>query len=99
MGYWRFHRSVGNKFVRLNLSKTGFSLTSGVPGAHVNIPFLGKRRRRTIGTLSIPGTGLSYRQHLGPRPSGGRRSGDNPFPVIVGLVLMVVLYLLFHGGF
>lgn len=41
--------------VRLNLSKSGFSTTLGVPGANVNIR--GRRVRRTVG---IPGSGLSH---------------------------------------
>lgn len=63
MGYLRFHRSIGNRFFRLNVSKTGLSVTGGVPGAHVNVPLTG-RKRRPMGTLGVPGTGLSYRQQL-----------------------------------
>ena len=50
--------------VRLNLSKSGVSLSAGVRGASVN---LGKRG--LYGNVSVPGTGLSYRERL-DRPVG-----------------------------
>lgn len=79
MGHFRFHRSIGNKFFRLNISKRGMSISGGVPGAHINVPIMG-RKRQAMGTLSIPGTGLSYRQRLGSAggSSGSRRSGIGP---------------------
>ena len=43
--------------MRLNLSKTGVSLSVGKPGLTVNV---GRGRRRT--TISAPGTGISYSQ-------------------------------------
>jgi hypothetical protein len=64
MGYFRFHRSIGNRFFRLNLSKTGISGTLGEGPAHLNIPFIGRARRKPIATFSAPGTGLSYRETL-----------------------------------
>lgn len=56
MGYFRFHRSL-RLFpgLRLNLSKTGPSLSLGVRGATLNLG-----RKFTWTTLSLPGTGLSY---------------------------------------
>jgi hypothetical protein len=86
MGHFRFHRSVGNKFVRLNVSKTGLSLTSGVPGAHLNVPLAGRKRRAMV-TTSIPGTGLSYRQSIGS-------SYTVPTEVWI-IVLFIVVYLIF----
>ncbi len=56
MGYFRFHRSLKLiPGVRLNLSKTGASVSLGVRGARLN---LGPRGVRT--TVGIPGSGLSY---------------------------------------
>jgi hypothetical protein len=46
--------------IRLNLSKSGASLTFGKPGLSVN---LGKDG--ATGNLGIPGTGLSYREKIG----------------------------------
>lgn len=56
MGF-RFRRSMRLlPGIRINLSKTGASLTAGVRGAHVNIGKTGVHE-----TIGIPGTGLSYR--------------------------------------
>jgi Protein of unknown function (DUF4236) len=60
MGRWRFRKSYGNKFFRLNISKTGFSITSGVPGAHVNADLSNRRKRMFRNTFGIPGSGLYY---------------------------------------
>jgi Protein of unknown function (DUF4236) len=56
VGYFRFHRS--KKIlpgVRLNLAKSGPSVSVGVRGARVNI---GSQGIRT--TIGLPGSGLSY---------------------------------------
>lgn len=57
---FRFRKSV-RLFpgVRLNLSKSGMSVSVGGPGATVNL----SRRGHSV-TLGLPGTGLSYRQQL-----------------------------------
>jgi hypothetical protein len=53
---FRFNRRFGLlPGVRLNLSKSGASVSLGVRGAHVT---LGRRGIRT--TLGLPGTGLSW---------------------------------------
>jgi hypothetical protein len=58
---FRFHKSFSIiPGVRLNVSKTGFSGTVGVPGAHLNVPITG--HRKPIVTVGLPGTGLSYRE-------------------------------------
>lgn len=55
---WRIRQIVRlGPLMRLNLSKTGVSLSLGKPGLTVN---LGRGRRRT--TISAPGTGISYSQ-------------------------------------
>lgn len=93
MGYFRFHRSVGNKFFRLNISKTGFSVTGGVPGAHVNVPLVGRRKRRPMATLGLPGSGLSYRESFGEPRGGGSAGGigQSIIYMIVGLSVVLVL--------
>jgi hypothetical protein len=46
--------------VRLNLSRSGMSVSIGIPGASIN--FGGKAG--TSMTLGLPGTGISYRHHF-----------------------------------
>lgn len=98
MGHFRFHRSIGNKFFRLNISKSGFSVSGGVPGAHINVPIAGRRKRSPMGTLGIPGTGLSYRQRLGGGP--GRGVGNEGYPMwfqvlafFIGAIVLTIWYL------
>ena len=65
---WRFRRSVRLlPGVRVNLSKTGASLSIGGPGATMNF---GKRGVRS--TVGLPGTGISYTTKVaGERPPAG----------------------------
>jgi hypothetical protein len=102
MGYFRFHRSVGNKFFRLNVSKTGLSLTSGVPGAHLNVPLIGQRKRKMMATISAPGTGLSYRQQIGGKTGLAPSGGITGLPVnqqaiyaIIGFIVILVMTLVY----
>jgi hypothetical protein len=63
MGFFRFRKSITlGKFFRINLSKTGASLSAGRPGATVNV-----RKDRVDGTAGIPGSGLSYKERLANR--------------------------------
>ena len=65
---FRFQRSVKLlPGVRLNFSKSGIGASFGVPGARYSISPTG---RRTI-TTGIPGTGMSWRQSVGPTPLRG----------------------------
>lgn len=58
---WRFRQSFKViPGVRLNLSRSGLSASIGAAPFTVNIG-----PRGLSGTASIPGTGISYRQHLG----------------------------------
>lgn len=69
MGF-RFKKSIRIfPGVRLNISKSGISVSLGVPGATVN---LGKTGART--TVGLPGTGLSYSVF---NPYGQRAPEDN----------------------
>lgn len=66
MGF-RFHRSLRiAPGVRLNVSKSGFSLSFGSSPLTINF---GRGRERITG--SLPGSGLSYSEAL--TPSRGRR--------------------------
>lgn len=71
---WRYRRSV-KLFpgLKVNLSKTGTSLSVGGRGATMNIGKRGVRR-----TLSIPGTGIS---HVTQR-SWGSLPSTSPKPTI-----------------
>lgn len=55
MGF-RFRKSIGNKFFRTTISKSGISYSAGIPGMRVTK--LANKKIRT--TTSIPGTGISY---------------------------------------
>lgn len=74
----RFQRRVSlGKGLRLNVGKSGMSLSAGSRWAGVNIGGRGVRTR-----ASLPGTGISW-------VSGGRRGGDSGIGtlVVVGLAL------------
>lgn len=59
MGF-RFRKTFGlGKGLRLNLSKSGMSLSAGGPGASINVG-----SRGSSSNVGIPGTGLSYRSQL-----------------------------------
>lgn len=59
MGF-RFRRSIRiAKGVKLNVSKSGFGISAGVPGARISAGPAGVRA-----TAGIPGTGLSWSQNL-----------------------------------
>ena len=63
MGFFRFRKTIPlGKFFRLNVSKTGASLSAGRPGATINV-----RKDRVDGTVGIPGSGLSYKERLSNR--------------------------------
>jgi hypothetical protein len=73
----RFRRRLGlGKLFRLNVSKSGLSVSAGVPGANVNF---GKRRRGPRVTVGVPGTGISYSEQIGSsgRPLRHKREFDN----------------------
>jgi Protein of unknown function (DUF4236) len=56
----RFRRSVGNKFFRLNFSGSGISVSTGMPGFHVNTPLISSHKRGRRLTMGLPGSGFSY---------------------------------------
>lgn len=70
MGF-RFRQSVKVlPGVRVNLSKTGMSLSAGVPGFTKNIALAGARTGNVRTTFSLPGTGIS---HVTEKKSASRR--------------------------
>src|SRR5580704_462522 len=78
---WRFRKSFSViPGLRLNLSKSGLSASIGGAPFTLNVG-----PRGLMGTASIPGTGISYRQHFGtssPRSKGGTLPSDyNPSPI------------------
>ncbi len=76
MGFFRFRKTIPlGRFLRINVSKTGPSLSVGRPGATVNI-----RKDRVDGTVGIPGSGLSYKERL---------SGRGCAPLLVLMLLLV----------
>jgi hypothetical protein len=63
MGFFRFRKTIPlGRFFRINVSKTGTSLSAGRPGATINV-----RKDRVDGTVGIPGSGLSYKERLANR--------------------------------
>ena len=84
----RFHRSIRlARGLRVNLSKTGASLSVGRPGATVNLS-----RRGARGTVGLPGTGVSWSETLRPG-RGGRRSPVVAFIVMAAVVGAIVMLL------
>ena len=60
MGF-RFRQTLRlGRLLRLNVSKTGVSVSAGKPGATVN-----SGPRGTKVTVGLPGTGVSYERRLG----------------------------------
>jgi hypothetical protein len=63
MGFFRFRKTISlGKYFRINVSKTGTSLSAGQPGATINV-----RKDRVDGTVGLPGSGLSYKERLSNR--------------------------------
>jgi hypothetical protein len=82
---FRFQRRVSTPFGRINLSKSGVSLTEGVRGAHITI---GRTPRVTVG---LPGSGLSYTQTFGRRRSSSGLA-------VIGWVAFLLFVLAIFGG-
>lgn len=76
--------------VRLNLSKSGGSLSLGGRGLSVN---LGKDGVRTM--AGMPGTGISYSTRA-PWSTGG--TGFKPWAVVAAVAALVVLAYLAFGA-
>jgi uncharacterized protein DUF4236 len=76
--------------LRLNLSKSGASVSIGHRGAWYTV---GPRGRRA--TLGIPGTGIYWTEEIPPsaRPHAGHRSA---FGIAVILLALAAVFWLFH---
>ena len=90
----RFRRSIRIlPGIRVNLSKSGASLSVGGPGASINVGNRGVTR-----TVGIPGTGISDRTVIG-RPHGDHQDGDlvqsmpprRGHPLATGLSILIGL--------
>ena len=87
---FRFSRRVSTPFGRINVSKSGVSLTEGVKGAHITV---GRTPRITLG---IPGCGISWTETM----ELGRRAPPTAQPVqprscwVVALIVIGLLALL-----
>lgn len=90
----RFRRSLPlGKFLRLNISKTGASISVGPRGASVNVGPRGVTRN-----IGLPGTGLSDRTTIigpdeGPLedPSEGEGPSTDPRDLAVAIVAVILL--------
>ena len=72
MGF-RFRKSIGPKWLKLNITKNGISSVSvGRTGAKLNIPV--NRQGGVRGTVGIPGNGLSWSEQAPARRSTARTS-------------------------
>ena len=89
MGF-RFRRTVRlAPGLRLNLTKSGSSLSVGARGDSLNLGHDGSRRL----TVGLPGTGVSYRANLG---SGQRQGGLGALLVGAGIVVLLG-WIAFHA--
>ena len=86
---WRFHRiKTILPGVRLNLSKSGVSVSFGVRGLHHTI---GRTGTRT--TIGLPGSGLSYTSYSRHRSTPKMQTNTQFGPATAGamwLILMLV---------
>jgi hypothetical protein len=71
--------------LRINLSKSGASLSVGRRGATLNV-----RPRGTRATVGLPGTGLSWSERTRPGQRGSRLIG---LLILIGAVIAIVAAL------
>jgi hypothetical protein len=69
----RFRKSKSFGGIRLTASKSGLSVSSGVPGLRVSVNSRGQVRR----TVRVPGTGISDTKVLGSAATNRRRGTKN----------------------
>lgn len=83
-------------WLRVNLSKTGASLSVGKPGATLNF----KRGRAARATVGLPGTGLSWSQKLStsaPPASQGSSPEQVSDPVRLEWWILGAAFLVLYG--
>ena len=92
---WSYRKSIRlGKHTRLNLSKSGIGISTGVKGARISV---GPRGTRT--TLRVPGTGISYtkthsRKTNKATPKKGCGCCIMALPGVVLLLFSIVLLLM-----
>lgn len=92
---FRFRRSI-KLFpgVKINLSKSGPSLSVGPRGASINVS-----KRGTRATVGIPGTGLSYSQRLTQAQdsaSAPAKEDGTGRAILKAVLLLTILGLVFY---
>ncbi|ANI99095.1 hypothetical protein A8O14_02695 [Polynucleobacter wuianus] len=99
MGF-RFQKRISiSKYLRLNFSKTGASISIGKRGLDLNI-----KGDQVMGNIGLPGTGLSYREKLTPKagepstPSEQTitQEPNRPNRALI-LIVCFILFALFYG--
>ncbi|EPY01377.1 DUF4236 domain-containing protein [Magnetospirillum fulvum] len=94
MGFFRVRKTIKiAPGLKINLGKTGASLSVGKPGATVNF---GRRGPRA--TVGLPGTGLSYSVALGKRARSPRALSGAAAPPVPARTVMVGLMELVYGS-
>jgi hypothetical protein len=84
VGYFRFQKRIGiGSFGRINISKSGISLSEGVRGFHVTF---GKTPRLTVG---LPGSGLSYTTT--PPRGRGRSSASSLATLVIATPIALLI--------
>ena len=93
--FGKLRKSVGlAKLVRVNVSKTGVSVSLGPRGATFNQPLISTRKRRSYVTLGAPGSGLSYRTGVSrPRQSPAWAMSLWGWLVLIGIVLLLLQWI------
>lgn len=89
---WRFRKSFGNKFFRVNLSKKGIGFSVGVPGARVGVNASGKKYT----SVGIPGTGIyrvDYEKKQPASASTGFKLTGKSFFVLLAIALLIAYFL------
>ena len=90
MGF-RFKKSAGNKFFRINFSKSGIGTSVGTNGMR----FTQKAGGGTRSTISIPGTGISYVKECGSSGSKADQScGCRTSNIGLSIVFKILGWLL-----
>lgn len=92
----RFRKSIGNKFFRVNVSKSGIGYSAGVKGARITKTAKGTTRT----TVGIPGTGLGYVSETSNSSKHNQQATANQqqkeksgclITALLGIVLTIVL--------
>lgn len=98
---WRIRRSIRLlPGLRLNVSKSGFSVSAGRRGAHVTV---GHGKVRT--TVGLPGSGISYTKTTpitasSKRPAvRGQASPGGCLQVLFGIIGFIVIIMLLAALF